>query len=237
MKPEIKEDYMSEGEFNKLCTERFTELFDKARRTNEIQFLTSFFAFHKLKGYNLFSYITDFEFREVLELLSIFNGLQGIEEIDAKIKTRMMMLVYCHIIEVDFIYLVLFNMIRTIRGESYSPIITQPRKKKPKELIFPSEKVELLRKKSAKIDLPLNDIYSQFYFKELRNAFSHSQYYLDSNGRIVDIYNKSNTYIMSFLNVYGKFMSGYMNGDSYGTNFGKILFHQKHGWKFEDQLE
>jgi hypothetical protein len=233
------------------------------------------------------SYITDYEFQEVLDFMNQFKRLQDdriyanrgfvanflmfmmkllfrikqIDEVDVKIKTRVRLLLYCHITEVDIIYMILFNMLRTIKGEQYSPIITFKNKNGGViEAEYPSQKIEQIEKESQAIGIPMKQIYSEFYFNHLRNAFSHSQYFLDQDGgfnlsknlspitsavhkkatkknyfkaeEIQAIFNKTNLYIESFIRNHMQFLERYMDGGYYQTSFGRIYYSQQYGWGF-----
>jgi len=254
---------MTEIVFKKLCTDYFTKLFKKAKATNEKQFVTSFFVFFKFPNYSMISYVNDYEFRESLQFLNFFLPLLKRDDIDNKTKTRIRMMLYCHIIEVDTIYIILFNMIRTIQNRDYSSIIVYTNKKgKLKEMEYPHKKIELLIKESSKIGIPFEKIYSEFYLNYLRNAFVHSQYFLDKNGNfniskhmlpknltvskkpkkkihfrydeIEVIFQKTLDYLESFINVYNSFNDAYKDGNSYETNFGRIRYYKdKHNWSFD----
>jgi len=254
---------MTEIEFKQLCIFSFTELFKKAKATNEKQFVTSFFIFHKFFNYNIMSYINDYEFSETLQFLNSFLPSLKSVKLDSKLKTRIRMMLYCHIIEMDTIYIILFNIIRTIKNRDYSSIIPYKSKKgKSIEAEYPSEKIDILVKESSKIGIPFEKIYSEFYLNYLRNAFVHSQYFLDKNGNfniskhmlptnlmvskkpkkkihfrydeIEVIFQKTLNYLESFINVYNSFNDAYKDGNSYETNFGRIRYYQdKHTWSFD----
>lgn len=282
---------MTGNEFAQLCDKSFFQIYAKAKETSEVQFLTSCFAFYKEFNHDIMSYITDYEFHETLDLINQFKRLQddriypkqsfamnflmfmmkllfrikSIDEVDVKIKTRVRLLLYCHIIEVDIIYMILFNMLRTIKGEQYSPTITFKSKNKCKsggviEAEYPSQKIEQIEKESQAIGIPLQPIYSEFYFNHLRNAFSHSQYFLDQDGgfnlsknlspatsavykkatknnyfkaeEIQAIFDKIILYIESFIRNHMQFLERYADGGHYQTNFGRIYYSQQYGWGF-----
>ena len=254
---------MTEIVFKKLCTDYFTKLFKKAKSINEKQFVTSFFVFHKFFNYNIMSSVNDIEFKEVLQFLNSFLPLLENGKLDNKNKTRIRMMLYCHIIEVDTIYIILFNMIRTIQSQDYSSIMPYKSKKgKSSEAEYPSKKKEILDEESNKIGIQLGKIYSDFHFSYLRNAFVHSQYFLDKNGNfniskhmlpknltvskkpknkihfrydeIEVIFQKTLDYLESFINVYNSFNDAYKDGNSYETNFGRIRYYKdKHTWSFD----
>ena len=137
--------------------------------------LVEYCAFFRL---NIMSYVTDYEFNEMLCLLNDFKQIQEINELDSCNKTRLRMFIYCHIIEVDLVYMILYNLLRTIRREKYSPIIKY--KKNNGHFIdakYPVQKIEQIENDSQAVGIPLKPIYSEFYF-------SHSQYFLEQNGAL-----------------------------------------------------
>lgn len=176
---------MHENNFKNLCRGVFSELLSQAKRIDEAKFLTSLLAFYKSEEHKIISYIVDYEFTEVQDFIQYFEALQD-KENDLRNKTRIRLLIYCHIIEVDFIYMVLYNILKTIQNQDYSAIMNFKSKKgKIVEAKYPSKKIELLEQESQKIGIDLAKIYSQFYFRHVRNAFSHSQYFIGRKGDLV----------------------------------------------------
>ena len=123
---------MENSDFSEMCKNTFDTLFQEAKNTNKIQFLTSFFPFGKINKNSTLSYISDYEFAEVLDLLGSFVPLQAGNEINIKDKVRIQMFLYCHIVEVDLIYHIVFNMIQTIKKNPYSLKIFSVREKNSK---------------------------------------------------------------------------------------------------------
>ena len=252
---------MESSEFEELCEKTFTEIFSRAKTTNEISFLTSCFVFHKKWNHNILTYSSDREFQEVLELISDIKGLQESGSVNKTTKARMYLLIYSHILEVDLIYLILYNMINTIRKKEYSPVVKFLNDKEQwKKAKYPSQKIKSLQSISHKIDINVENLYNNFFDKNLRNAFSHSQYYLDLSGNLINTKNiistsskvsnadkvqtmyafedleskfeMSKAYVKSFIKIYKKSIEPYMDGESHETFFGPIEFDSKYGWAF-----
>ena len=246
---------MKNQEFHELCNNCFKELFSRAKDTNKVQFLTSFFAFYKLNKTKKYvqDYITNYVFQEVLEILNNFKNIQDSNGIEKKIKTRVRMLMYCHIIEAELIYMIIFNMIRTIKELKYSTIIyRKTNKNKTKELEYAYDKIELIKKETSCIDIGFDLLYTELYNNQLRNAFSHSQYFIDKDGDLViskyispttskisktsslkkhyrykeieDIFNKAIIYVKSFIEIYKNFLSEFTDGRKHTFLFGNIHF-------------
>jgi len=174
---------MEKSDFESLCLKIFSNLFEKAKSKNETQFLTSFFPFYKQQGYNIISYIIDYEFTELLELIKTLHIPEDNNEIDNKTKSRIRLLIYCHIIEIDFVYMVIYNMLRTISCQKYSAQITiTDINGKIKVLEYPYQKIELIIKESQKSNINFKEIFIEMFDGNLRNVFSHSQYFLHDTG-------------------------------------------------------
>lgn len=250
----------------KLCDDRFRELFDLAKSKNERQFLTSFFRFHERFGNIELSYIPEYEFGEVLEFVRTFESIVDSDEVDDKNKTRTMLLIYCHIVEVDLIHTTLFNMLRTVAGDAYSASISFVKKDgSTMKTNSTSKKIELIKSRSAELGIPLESVYSDFYSNDLRNAFSHSRYFIsgeaefnlsdsfqvsksDSADRkerphffnkeqIRSMYTNSIGYLHAFISAYDNFILPYADGNPHHSIFGRIAYNPQHNWYFVKNLE
>ncbi len=259
------EGKMKNFDFSEMCKGTFDTLFNEAKNTNKIQFLTSFFPFGEINGNRTLSYISDYEFAEVLELLNRFEPLQAGTEIDIKDKIRIQMFLYCHIVEVDLIYHIVFNMIQTIKKSPYSLEIFSIRTKNSKNgkkgtkkiAEYPVEKIEIIQNLSDGFEKPLRNVYREFFSSKLRNAFSHSQYFIEQDGTfnlsqslsqcqpgstsgfynatsMESFFKKSLSYIKAFINSYNLYIQEFKDGNAYDTIFVKISFSisEHNGWGF-----
>jgi hypothetical protein len=97
---------------------------------------------------------------------------------------RMGLLMYSHIVEMDAPYEVIANLLRFRLGKGYSPnpfymfLNADQKKRFRKSGIYPKQKIEIIKALSAESNLPVGDIFDQFYNGKLRNAISHSDYIL-----------------------------------------------------------
>lgn len=173
-------------------TQKILELlFKKAEDKNPEKFLRSFFAIekdrYKYKGkkISILNYIPDIEFNEIRELTKFFLS---IKDIDKKNITRIHLILYFHIIEADFPYIVIANLGRTVIGDPYDTRIffyTETGKRKIAE--YPYQKINYFKDLGSKIEINLGSIFNAFYNRELRNlrnAFIHSQYTINKNGDV-----------------------------------------------------
>jgi hypothetical protein len=127
------------------------------------------------------------ESRAVLEDL---NTILQAELPDAKFPDkglttwRMGLLMYSHIVEMDAPYEVITNLLRFHLGKGYSPnpfyvfLNSDQRKRFRNSGIYPKQKIEIIKALSAEANLPVGQIFDDFYNGKLRNAISHSDFVL-----------------------------------------------------------
>ena len=256
-----KERSMKNEDYKKLCDTTFNSLFHKAQLSNERMFLTSLFPFYTHANHTVLSYIPDYEFDEVLDLISSFNLPEKDMGIDAKTQSRVRLLVYCHVIEVDFVYMIISNLIRSIDGRGYSMTLQRKTKKGLMQALEnPSPKIELLSKEASGLGISLKDIFDPYFDGALRNAFGHSQYYLHDEGglemttyhspsskkfmksgkpmytaeEITNFYEYSRIFIRSFIECYDGYLKPYADGHPHDTYFRPIVYNETAGWYFHN---
>ena len=97
---------------------------------------------------------------------------------------RMGLLMYSHIVEMDAPYEVITNLLRFRLRNGYSPnpfymfLNTDQKTRFRRSGISPKQKIEIIKTLSAKANLPVGEIFDDFYNGKLRNAISHSDYIL-----------------------------------------------------------
>jgi len=129
-------------------------------------------------------------FLESRSILEDLNAIMQTDLPDAKFPDkdltiwRMGLLMYNHIVEMDAPYEVITNLLRFRLGKGYSPnpyymFLNSDQKKRFKRSgIYPKQKIKIIKALSSKANLPVGDIFDDFYNGELRNAISHSDYIL-----------------------------------------------------------
>jgi len=93
-------------------------------------------------------------------------------------KVRLALLTYCHITEIDTVYDMLANILRTIKGDrcSMTPFIDYADFTK-KTVNSPKQKIEALKEMEMELGFEsLGRIFDGFFEDEIRNAFYHSDY-------------------------------------------------------------
>jgi hypothetical protein len=141
------------------------------------------------------SAITDRGFRDEMYELGRFVGdcedLLGAQRFvnvtDRMFATRIRTLVYCHILEADFSMLTLTNLLRSAKGLDPDWISRRPKKNKIDTLVIcqhPRQKIEWLVDLEAGTSGTIGDCLKRLWHNDLRNAFSHSQYFIENDGRL-----------------------------------------------------
>ena len=129
-------------------------------------------------------------FLESRAILEDLNAIMQTDLPDAKFPDknstnwRMGLLMYSHIVEMDAPYEVVTNLLRFHLGKGYNSnpyyiFLNSDQKKRFKRSgIYPSQKIEIIKRLSSEANLPVGDIFDDFYNGKLRNAISHSDYIL-----------------------------------------------------------
>lgn len=118
------------------------------------------------------------------ETQQLFNDMVSLAQgpLRGDTQVRLLLFAYCHITEVDAIYYVLENMLRTIEGErcSVSPFMQLYGKKKSMfDSKPPSAKqvVKSLQEHAEKLcEKDISELLTWMFNEQVRNAFFHSDY-------------------------------------------------------------
>jgi len=128
------------------------------------------------------TYVPDWEMYEICAFVNDFKSiLDGLQNNQA-LKTRIEIMIYCYIMEADFPFAVLWNLLRILNQQQCEWTFSRVTKKG--EVLtckYPKDKIEEIQKLSRPKDLRIGELLGQLWRSDLRNAFSHSQYSLDKN--------------------------------------------------------
>ena len=112
----------------------------------------------------------------------------------AKFRTRVQIFVYCHILEADYPYIVLLNLLRARKGLPTCWTFYErndddsiKHSKNDQKLIcdHPAKKIQHLGRLEESIPTSISNCLNRLWSGELRNAFSHSQYTIDPDGSLI----------------------------------------------------
>ena len=164
---------MNRAKFQETVTTELQRLFQAARARDELAFLFAVLGMDsgmEDAGWQPIGEAQAF----VQDLLGLING-----PLHQHAKVRTALLLYCHIIEANFIYHCLYNLLLTLEGQAPPKVFSFL--DKYKNGIPPSVSVKIGEIKAKTIEhkfLDINAIFDQIVRPEIRDAFLHSDYIL-----------------------------------------------------------
>src|SRR5208337_3498715 len=134
------------------------------------------------QGQKQISFIPHLEFREVNSFVDYFGKLVvSSGQIDEN-AIRVMLMVYCHIMESEFWPTLTWNKLRLLAGKQPSWHFThKTRKGNNRVCEYPNDKFKEIRDLAESVHHPIGDVISRIWDGVLRNAFSHSGYWLSTD--------------------------------------------------------
>jgi hypothetical protein len=111
----------------------------------------------------------------------------------AKFRTRVQVFVYCHILEADYPYVVLLNLLRASKGLPACWTFYERndddsiKHNKNGEILMcnsPTKKINHLEHLEKSLPTSISDCLKRLWSGDLRNAFSHSQYTINPDGSL-----------------------------------------------------
>jgi len=167
------------------------ELFDKVYLKESEWLLSALVPIDTklIKFRKVITYVIEDEARELCDFLNGFNELSSMTENIYK-KKRIKILNYCHIMEADLPYTVIWNLLRILSkqkclwtfyacDENGNP--KEDKNKRLPVLRYSLEKINAIKKLANQHSLTIGDILSNIWQSDLRNSFSHSQYFWMGN--------------------------------------------------------
>lgn len=166
---------MDRSKFHQLVEDELRALFEKARGRDELSFL---FA---ILGIN--SGMEDMGWQPIEETHNLVEDLVGLIKapLHDHAKTRMALLLYCHVTEANFIYHCVYNMLLTIGGESPKifNFLDKYRNGVPPTVGTKLKEIRDIAIAVGHSGIPA--IFDEIFRPEIRNAFFHSDYILFDN--------------------------------------------------------
>lgn len=147
----------------------FNNLFTKAKAKDEFEYCC---ALLRIRGMEGPGWDTLQESHTLLLQALSFAGAP----IDSGFRIRLLLLAYCHAVEMNFIYDMIANMTQISQGERYCSNWFDPENK---AATYPIQKIKRIREWVQLVDQKeVGDLLSVMYLKDVRNAFDHSDYIL-----------------------------------------------------------
>lgn len=163
---------MDRTEFQNVAETEIRRLFQAARQRDECSFLFAVLGINSGEedpGWQP----SDETHALVQDLLGLING-----PLHKHAKARIALLLYCHIIEANFLYHCLYNMLLTVDGQAprLFSFLDKYRDGVPPSV---SKKVSMIKAKAAEHGFDhIKDIFDEIVRADIRNAFFHSDYTL-----------------------------------------------------------
>lgn len=163
---------MDRAEFQKVAETEIRRLFQAARQRDECSFLFAVLGINSGEedpGWQP----SDETQALVQDLLGLING-----PLHKHAKARIALLLYCHVIEANFLYHCLYNMLLTVDGRPprLFSFLDKYRDGIPPSV---STKVSIINTKAAELGFDrIKDIFGEIVRPDIRNAFFHSDYIL-----------------------------------------------------------
>lgn len=156
--------------------EALSSLFQSAKEKDEFEFVCTLL---RVRGMESVGWDTLEESRIlIMQLLSIIEA-----PIENTFRKRMLLLLYCHILEMNDLYNIIANLLRIAAGERYSMTPFYHKLYKDNE---PCKNLEDKIKRIIEIckttgNTYIGDLFSFILCKQVRNAFFHSDYTIYEN--------------------------------------------------------
>jgi len=128
-------------------------------------------------GFKMINRFVTYEYHElahcVFQLKEILENTQ--DDISC---TRFMLAIYCHIMEADFPLAVIWNLLRAIDGQREKWTFQNDSNRVCE---FTWQKIRTIKRLSDRLDMRIGVVLDRLWYRDIRNAFSHSQYFIDAD--------------------------------------------------------
>jgi hypothetical protein len=133
-------------------------------------------------GQKTVTFIPSREFFELEAFIGLIESLVNSPSLSEKDKIRLMLTGYCRIMESDLPLAIVWNLLRAASGNPESWKFTRVSKAGDTLTCeYPREKIEEICRLSTSLSLEIGGVLDQIWDSYLRNAVSHSQYFLSED--------------------------------------------------------
>ena len=133
-------------------------------------------------GQKSVTFIPSFEFFELEAFIALIDSLAKSPSLPEKDKIRLMLTGYCRVMEADLPLAIVWNLLRAASGNP--ALWTFTRVSKAGDTLtceYPREKIEEICRMARSLCMKIGDVLDQLWDPYLRNAVSHSQYFLSED--------------------------------------------------------
>jgi len=241
--------YPSSEEIKTAISEVFSESIGR-----DPEHLLGSFVPHYFEPMRWICVVPEYEVQELCDFVNLYKTLDNVAQGSAQAMTRFRLPIYCHIMEADFLPTVLWNLLGAIEGEAPRwPMTRTTRKGITEECVYPTQKFDELIERCGRVRLGLGDVLRELWVPHLRNAFSHSQYLVNtdgsvtrtrelatigsvstptrySEGEIDALYSGALQYLGSFLNHFKATIAQFKDDTPHRIPTGPIQWDPERGW-------
>jgi len=229
------------------------KLFEVVKRCAPNKLLSALLPTETHDGYVHINFVPDYEIQETCEFVNDFISL--LDKVDnVKAQMRIKVSIYCHIMESDYPYVVLWNLLRLLHQLPCQWTITnqvgQVRE-------YPHQKIAELTRLDTELELSTGEVIGKLWDNHLRNMFNHSQYELVGNSfngtrntspfsrkekkTFADIDNyysfeyidalagKACHFLSSFVDIYKHYMASFKDGQPHQVQDGVVIWDSERG--------
>jgi hypothetical protein len=131
------------------------------------------------QGQKHVTHVPTLEAREIVQFILDIHGLLEDRGSSPERRIRMMLMGYCHIMESELMPTLIWNQLRLLHGVAPSWCFTRTTKKGINQTCWlPKEKYKEIARLAQPVSQRIGEIVSSVWNARLRNAFSHSRYWL-----------------------------------------------------------
>lgn len=153
-------------------------LFERARTSSPSRFFLALTEFQRVEERGRNYRVSDRQYSWVLNQLGPYLEwvhritMPGETRVDKELGCRLQMLAYSQFWECHSVQNLLCSLVKVAANQVNEPQPAQTRKQKTHDIL------ESVRNGCKRLKLPLNQVLETLYRNQVRNAFSHSEYYI-----------------------------------------------------------
>lgn len=141
---------------------------------------------HSFKPSPMICHWPELETEELCLFINQFRSYIINDDISLQGKSRLMILIYCHIMESEFPSTVIWNLLRIMNHEAPSWVFYSVNKDgKQFSCELPENRYSEIKKLAEKSGMEIGNVLDILWHNKLRNAFTHAQYIIHENGDLL----------------------------------------------------
>ncbi len=214
------------------------DLFDKAKTNLGNIIVNAFIPFGgiaEIPSNQFQTFAFDDELEELVDYLREYTGLLDQFNSYPKQRTRILVQMYCRVMENDFQYIIIYNLLRLMNNLNPDWEFKTIRNGKPFYCESPTTKIDEISSLCKSQQFEIGSVLKNLLKADLRNSFYHSQYTISPDGAFVNTrFYSPTSNIKPAKRVFklSEIESLYNNAESFFNAFFKRFFAERK--KFRD---